>query len=143
MAARTYSLGDVSFIWNNIPVTEYSDSDSVAITFPEDDWLITQGHHGAVVRSKKPNSVVEITLKVMQGSPVNDSLSAARNADQISGLGVGALLIKDLRGSSLLSSAQCWVHKMPDLNLATEAGEVEWQLRAANPQINIGSNLLA
>lgn len=140
---RHYDLDQVLVMVLGIPVTEFADGDSVKVTFAEDDWVVTQGHHGSVIRSKKPNSVAELTLTLMQGSPANQLLSLAAKSDLLTGLGVGQSSITDTNGTSYAAAPYCWLKKRPDLNLSTEPGSTEWVFTMANADISVGENRLA
>ncbi len=146
MGVRHYDLDQVLVVIMGIPVTEFADGDSIKVALNEDDWVVTQGHHGSVIRAKKPNALAEMTVNIMQGSPVLELLSSAAIADLLTGLGVEPSSVKDLNGGSLFSAPYSWIKKRPDLNLSTEAGAVELVVTCAMQSpagLRIGENRLA
>jgi hypothetical protein len=142
MTTRHYDKDQVVLIAMGIPVLEYAEGDSLSVTYSEDDWVVKQGHHGSVMRAKKPNSVAELTLKLMQGSPANELLSAKVALDLRTGLGAAPSSIKDTNGTSLMSCDSSWCVKRPDLGLATEPGDVEWKFACSGAEIWLGQNRL-
>jgi hypothetical protein len=146
MGVRHYDLDQVLVVIMGIPITEFADGDSVKLSLSEDDWVTTQGHHGSVIRAKKPNAVAELTVSVMQGSPVLELISSAAIADRLTGTGAAPSSVKDLNGGSLFSAPYSWIKKRPDLNLSTEAGAVEIVVTCAmmSPAgLRLGENRLA
>lgn len=143
MAARHFSLDEVLLTWAQIPITEFADGESISIELNEDDWITSQGHHGSVLRAKKPNQVAVATITTMVGSPVNELLSAAANTDLVTGLGSGPFAMQDLNGTTNVVAPQAWVQKRPNIVGATEPGSVEWTVTLANPVWQIGQNRLA
>ena len=137
---RNYSLDDVTCIVGGFIINEYAAGDGVAITWLEDDFAVVQGSHGSVMRSKKHNNVAEATIRIMQGSPVNDFLSAKLNLDRNTRLGTFAWLITDNFGATLVNAAQAWIKKPPDIKFSEEPQEVEWTIVLGNPQWNVGAN---
>lgn len=140
---RNYALDDVSCIVGSFPITEYASGDGISITWLEDDFTVTQGSHGSVMRSKKHNNVAEATLRIMQGSPANDFLSLQSNIDRDTRLGTFSFLMKDNFGFTLVKADQAWIKKVPDVKMSEEPQEVEWVLQLGNPQYTIGQNLAA
>ncbi len=142
MAARHYNLDEVTLSIAGVVVTEFATGDAIEIEFDEDDWNVTQGHHGSVVRSKMPNNIASITVTVMQGSPVNELLQSLSDQDRFTGFGAGPFFVKDLNGTSLATAPSSWIKKVPNMTMGTEPGEREWQVTAANLEMHHGQNRL-
>lgn len=142
MAVRHYNLDQVTFTIAGVPVTEYAEGDAITIEYTDDDWMTTKGHHGSVIRGKKPNTVADVTVTTMQGSPVNELLQNLADADLQSGLAAGPMFVKDLNGTSLASASRAWVKKRPGLKFATEPGSVEWALTAGDMNSHQGQSRL-
>lgn len=140
---RNFAVDDVSLILAGLPVTEYASGDAVTLTFNEDDFVVVQGSHGSVLRAKKHNNVAEMIIRIMQGSPVNDFLSARHNLDRNTRMGTFPSMLKDNLGLSLASAAQAWIKKFAELKFAEEGSAVEWTVVLANPQLSIGLNIPA
>ena len=140
---RNYSLDDTTCIVGTFPLNEYASGDGVKVAWNEDDFMVVQGSHGSVLRAKKHNNVAEATIRVMQGSPVNDFLSERINTDRNTRLGTFPFFLRDNFGATKVACAQAWVKRIPVITFAEEGKEVEWTIVLANPTFNIGANLPA
>lgn len=140
MATYHYNLDEVSVVVMGLPVTEFAEGDAVEIEFSEDDWIAVQGHHKSVIRSKKPNNLIDIKLMIMQGSPINDQLSTRVALDLNTGLGAGSFSVIDANGTSLADAEVSWCTKRPSLKLSTEPQSVEWSFKGSGATIHVGSN---
>lgn len=147
MAARVWSMADVACIVNGLAITEFVDGDAISITLDEDDIVVTQGQNGAVSFAFRPNSVAEVTLNILQGSPDNKTLNDL--IDSVLGARRGSLSIDVSDGRSnnanetLFSSSAAQCMKRPDMNFATETGPVAWTFKAFVDVFNFGGNELA
>lgn len=137
-----YDLDAVSAILLGVPVQDYAVGDSIEIELAEDDWVTTQGHHGSIVRAKRPNEIAEATITLMQGSPINELLMTAADLDRRTGLGAGVTQVKDTNGTTVVASARSYIKKRPNVGLGTEPGSVEWVVVLTNPDFWVGSNRL-
>jgi len=140
---RHYNLDEVLLMIAGVPITEYADGDVISFDFPADDWLTSTGSHGSVMRSKNTeNNIIEGTITLMQGSPVNETLSQMAATDLLTGLGAGAFMLKDLNGTTLLAAEACWIKKRAPIKMGKEAGSAEWAITVALPEYNMGQNRL-
>lgn len=137
---RNYSLDDVTCTISDFLVNEYAAGDAIGVAFDEDDFVVSQGSHGSVLRAKKHNNVAEVTIRIMQGSPVNDFLSARHAQDRLTRQGAFPFYLKDNNGLTLIHAPYAWVKGWPEVNLNEEPSEVEWTIKISNPVIHIGSN---
>ena len=143
MATRHFNLDELVLIFAGVPLTEFAEGDSIVIELNEDDWIVVQGHHGSVIRAKKPNSVATGTVTIMQGSPANAALQAIADLDLRTGLGAGEFYLEDLNGSDTVIAPTSWITKRPPINKSTEPGGVEWGFTLANVQPKHGQARLA
>lgn len=141
MTVRHYDKDLVSVMVMGVPIMDFADGD-IAFEFDEDDWVTEQGHHGSVIRAKKPNSVGTLTVPVLQGSPTSDALSAAVDLDLSTGLGSKPAQVKDTNGTTLVSATSSWCKKRPAVKLGTEPGDVEWVFTLAGAKSHVGQNRL-
>ena len=97
---------------------------------------------GDVARARTNDRRGTVTFKLMQTSDTNALLSALRNADLLApnGAGVGALEVRDLQGTTLLSAAEAWIKKMPQTAFDREIGAREWVIRCAVLEGVVGGN---
>lgn len=86
-----------------IQMYEFGKGEFLTLTQREKPWSVEEGTHGAVVRVKVPAHVWDLKLTIMKGSPINAQISARVIQDLTLGTGLGALLIKDLEGTSIVA----------------------------------------
>jgi hypothetical protein len=142
-APRHYDGDQVLLTFMAVNVTELAQGSFLNLELDEDDWTMTKGHQGTVLRAKNPNATATLTFQVMQGSPDNDALSNAAQNDYVTGLGAGPAMIKDLNGTTLSSAATSWLKKRPALKLGTEGDVIEYVgVMAGINEIHVGSNRL-
>jgi hypothetical protein len=142
MSARQWNLDETVCIAVGVPVSEYAEGDGISMELNEDDWIVLQGHHGSIIRSKKPNNVATATLSIMPGSPTVEELQNAFDADLISGRGAGEFYFEDLNGSTTCVAPNSWGQKRMNIVAATEIGPVEVPITLANVQPHAGQNRL-
>lgn len=140
MPSYHYSLDEVSAIVAGVPITEYAKGDAITISYLEDDWKVQQGHHGSVIRSKMPNTIGDVKITVLQGSPINDLLTQLAVADRNTGLGAGPFQVKDTNGTTLAAGSRSWIQKIPEVKFGTEAGSIEWAISVADLSLSVGGN---
>lgn len=126
MSVKTYDPKQISTIIGALPVTGFSDGDMVRIERNEDLWTLMVGADGESTRSKSANKSGKITLTLLASSDSNDYLSGLQAADELTGKGTFAVLIKDNFGRSLYSAATAWITKHPNAAFAKESGTREW-----------------
>lgn len=131
---KIYDSDQVSVSFSGIPINSgRPDGEFVRIEQASEDFKSKRGVDGQTTRSKTKDRSAKITLILMQSSDSNIILSAISNLDREAnnGAGVGALLIRDIGGTSLYAAAECWIAKPPDVAFAGEAGPREWTLECA------------
>lgn len=142
MSVRTYDPSAVFMIYGEIPISGFAQDAAISVEHDEDDWTLVVGVDGEGTRSKTSNGSGTITVSLMQSSPTNALLSAARTLDKETPGGTGgkALLIKDNSGTTLFSAATAWIQKPPTAELNREATTREWVFRTDNLVAFHGSN---
>ena len=131
----SFSLHDAknyTIVLSDIPINEGVGPDTFLTCAPEGEAFGDSiGAYGDVCRhnNHETRSTVELTL--MNSSKHNVQLSALHAADvnAPNGVGVGAMLIKDNSGSTVLAAPQCWIQKRPDWELGKEVGVSTWVFR--------------
>ena len=113
MAARHYNLDEVMLIICGVPVTEYAEGDAIAIERNNPRFTIKDGHHGSTIYSKNPANSGTVTVKCMQGSPVNATLQAIADTDASTGLGTGIFEVKEPPGVIVTKEDDSW-HALRD-----------------------------
>lgn len=142
MPVRTYDPSHVSMFYGEIEVQGFAQDAAISVEHDEDDWTLVTGVDGEGTRSKTSNASATITASLMQSSPTNDLLSAARELDRLTPGGTGgkALLIKDNSGTTIFSAATAWIQKAPTAELNREATTREWVFRTDQLVALHGSN---
>ncbi len=130
--AATYDPSDILLVVANIPITGYGDGTFVRIEEQSDGITSYVGADSEVARSISPDPRVRITVTLMQTSTSNDVFTGLYAADRLgSGSATFALLLKDLRGTTLFASSQAWIMKMATINFAKTADQHrEWTIEA-------------
>lgn len=143
MTLRSYNSNNISISFAGIDFSEFADGNFLEIAYDSDQFTSVVGTDGTVSRSKTNDKRATITIRLMQTSPTNDVLSALANVDLLTdgGSGVGAFLVTDSQGTTLLSSANCWISKFADINYGREAQERAWTFQCDDLQAFIGGNV--
>ncbi len=95
-----------------IPITGVADGTFVEVEHDEDAYTHHVGGQGTVTRVKNANQMGTVTFTLGQATITNDLLSALAIRDRNNGTGVGALTIKDLKGTTMYRSQNAWLRKL-------------------------------
>ncbi len=139
---KEYNPSEIAMSFAGIPIAGYADGEFVVIEAESDDFTDVVGTDGDVARARTNDRRGTVTFKLMQTSDTNALLSALRSADLLApnGAGVGALEVRDLQGTTLLSAAEAWIKKMPQTAFDREIGAREWVIRCAVLEGVVGGN---
>lgn len=132
---KVYDADQVTVLVAGVPITSgYADGEFCTVEQETEDFMDVVGTDGEVTRSKTNDRRATITIKLMQSSDGNALLSALNNLDKFGtgGAGIGPLLIKDRQGTSVYSSAKCWISKPPSVTFDRDAKERTWTIRCSN-----------
>lgn len=135
---KNYDPGRVVGSWRGIPFLGFMDSTFLSAERSEDAFALSVGGQGDVTRVRSRNRTGTVTLTLQAASPTNDLLSAQAILDELTGLGYGPLLIKDLNGTTLVEAAIAWIKKAPSVEFATDASGREWTFECAELTIVAG-----
>lgn len=138
---KTYDAKQLTITFDGIIVNDFADGDFVSISGMLENFENVVGADGSENRNNKNLTGVDVAITVSQTSTTNDLFSAKHIADKLNNSGKGALLIKDLNGTSILSSGQAYIKGFADATFGNALGTRTWNFRAPNAIINIGSNL--
>lgn len=141
---RVYSAKQVAVIFGGAPL----DSDRGDDTFCEIEQMAEKftpkaGVDGGVTMSEMGDETHKVTLTLMQSSNGNAILSAIYQAARLSKAGVSGVLpivIKDMAGTSLLTSLESFLAGWPKRSYGKEVGTVAWTIYVANPERFEGGN---
>lgn len=132
MTIRTYDSKQVVITIGSHVVTGYADDTFVSIEENGDGTDHTIGANGEMARSMSQDRTCKVTLTLQQTSPSNDVLSSLVDADRLSGNGLFAVSIADLRGSTVLTDSNSFIAKKAASAFAAKAGTREWAITTSN-----------
>ncbi len=139
---RNYDPGRVVVTFKGIRLLAPQDGTFVSAEREEDAFTKQVGSAGDVTRSRNRNISGSVTVTLQQASPTNDLLSALAEADELTGLNYGALMVKDLNGTTLLEAPNAWIRKTPTVEFAKEASGREWVFDCAQLIMNVGGSII-
>lgn len=123
---KTYDPKKVSVIIGTHIASGFADGDFITVERDEDVWSTLTGADGETTRAKNANKSGKFTLRLLAASASNDVLSTLQLADEASGGGTFAVMVKDGSGRSLYAAAAAWISKAPSAAFGKEAGTREW-----------------
>lgn len=140
MSVKTYNPADVLLVVAGIPISGYADGTFIAIGRDNPSYNSGTGSDGEGWRAKSNDKSGTCTLTLLQTSLSNDALSGLAQLDELSGDGVGPLLLKDNSGRSLYSAETCWLEKPADAEFAREASDREWVIKTDKLNVFVGGH---
>jgi hypothetical protein len=140
MAVRTYNADDVNISFRGNTITGFGPDTFVKIERNSDSFALVIGSAGEGARSKTNDRSGKVTFTLLQTSPSNDILSASLAEDEQVGTGQGALLVKDLSGSSEYEAQNAWVTKYAGAEYGRAVGTREWTLETDRIEMTVGGN---
>lgn len=126
MAFPTYDPAKHLLSFASVILTGAGMDQFIKVTRDEDSFTKHKGVSGEGGRSKNNNRGGSLEFTVLAQSQVNDILSAMLAGDELLGTGVGAVFLKELNGTTVVSGENGWLKRVPDLTRAKVAGEVTW-----------------
>lgn len=139
---RNYDPGRIVMVWNGIQIQGIGPDTFVKAVRNEDNFTEQVGANGDVVHVRNRNRTGKVTFTLQDASPTNDQLSALANADERTGLGYGALMIKDLNGTTLIQCANARIQKYADAEYAADGGTNDWILMCAELEMFLGGEVV-
>jgi hypothetical protein len=146
MAKRlgVYSSKAVSLVICAIPINDGRADEFVTVDADAESFATEVSADGAVMRYDTGNTLYSVKVKLKGYSLENAKLAALHALDTNSpnGAGIGAFLLKDSNGSTLMASDKCWIQKPPSKGFGKTLPDCEWEIKVvANPaQMLIGGN---
>lgn len=136
--ATTYDPALVVASFAGIPIAGYADGTFVTVERNNDSYTLMVGAGGEAARARSRNSSGKVTFTLLATSPVNDLLSAVWHADELLGVGVGSVIVKDLQGTTLCVANNAWITKAPKIEFGKEVGTREWVIEAESIYMSAG-----
>lgn len=135
---KTWDPAALITTWRGILIGGYAEDSQVKIARDEASFTLKVGTTGEVVRSRNRRRSGYVEFHLMQTSASNDLLSAAMIEDENFGTGTGALLIRDVLGTTIVNGDQCFLEKPADSEFAKEAGERVWKVIVPDMAMFVG-----
>ena len=136
-----YSLANILVSFGTIVINEASRDGFITIVPKADLWNSKVHGRGTGTRSQVLNFGYDITLVLPQASPINALLSAAAEADRLTGGGAAPFLVKSARGSSLFKSEQVWIKRLPDMDFQNDDQDRTWTLECTSGTMFHGTSV--
>lgn len=136
-----YDPGRVTLSFRGIIITGFADETFIKAERDEDTFSKSVGAVGDVTRIRNRNKSGSVTVTLMAGAVTNDLLSAVALEDEVSGTGVGPLMVKDLNGTTMVTSAVAWIRRQANVERGTEDSNVEWVLDCEKLEMKVGGFL--
>jgi hypothetical protein len=146
MATRVYDPKQIVLSVAGLLISSGFSEDSMvkcARTAPSYEGVV--GADGEYTRVRQYDDSALVTISLMQSSEGNDILSALHSADRAApnGAGIGAFLLKDLNGNTLVQASKCWVKGSPEQEYGKKVNMRAWEIMLADAEIFVGGNTLA
>lgn len=103
-------------------------------------WTREFDAHGNATRVKNNNKGGTVTITLSASSPTNDSLSIAVQTDRLGENVVGALVLKDLNGTTLLTAQNAFLVDVPDVSFGAERGARSWTFECSAIELYVGGH---
>ena len=140
-ATKTWDLKELKTVIGPFALQgEAEDGDVVIVARDEQSFTKGVGATGEVVRSKTNNRAGTITIRLMQSSAMNISMSLIMASDELLNAGVVPFLIADNSGFDYHIAPEIWLQKPPDGVYGKAAGTREWIFDAADLDMFFGGN---
>ncbi len=140
MAVKTYDPASVDIIFAGIPFEGFADGTFVTVARDNPSFTSIVGSDGEGARAKSNDRSGTITCTLMQTSATNDALSDVMAADELTGDGVGSLLVKDGSGRTICEAETAWLEKPADAEFGREISNREWVIKTDLLRITVGGN---
>lgn len=117
--------------------------DFVVIETDEDTWTREMDLSGNGTRVRHYNQGGRIRVTLSASSPTNLSLTKAAQADRITENVVGALVLRDLNGNTVVEGDSAFLTDIPDFSFGSERGSRTWTWECAAIRTVLGGHSLA
>lgn len=133
MSTKFFDPDQVAISFAGGQLQGFADGEFITVEQLSDGFNDVVGTDGEVARSKSNDQRATITVKLLQTSSSNLFLSGVHNLDlnAPNGAGVGAFLMQDLQGNTIVAGQQAWIVKFPDASMDRTPKSREWQIRVA------------
>lgn len=139
---KTYDPGKLVVSFRGRLISGFGDGSMIKITRDEDAYTKIVGGDGEVARVRSRNKSGSVELTLMQTSASNDDLSSAAALDELSGTGIGPLMVKDLLGTTVAAGANAWIRKLPDAEYNKDGADRVWIIDVEQLDLFVGGQVV-
>jgi len=116
------------------------DNTFIELTLDEDQFTKHVGADGERCRIRSRNRGAKLKVTLQQSSTFNDDLSALHFLDLETNEGAVPVMVKDRRGTTVVSASEGWVMKPADITIGKEFNGREWTLDLGEVEVfHVGS----
>ena len=137
---KTYDPGRVVVTFGPHIVTGYAEGAFVRATRDEDSFTKRVGADGRGTRVRNRNRGGSVEIVLHQSSPSNDFFAAKVVEDELLGVAVFPLVVKDLNGTTLVAAAEAWIKKPADVEEGKDLSDRTWILDTTALETFAGGN---
>ena len=132
----TFDPCQISVIFNGAIICGFADNDFVEISYDVENMFSDHcSIDGQVTRIKNNDKRGTVVLKLNSTSSSNKVLSTMAQVDQKTQTAAGAILIKDQKGETVVTGANCWIAGWPKATIGKEIAVREWRIRVAQLEV--------
>jgi hypothetical protein len=130
-----YDSNAVDLILGVIPILDGRAEEFVTLEAAEEAYVTVVGADGKVTRCATNNRLYNGMIKLLGASEENQKLTALYHLDRnaANGAGIGAFLLKDNNGATLIAAEQCWITNLPAKAFGKTLADVEWPFSLVAP----------
>lgn len=141
MQTFTYDPTQIFITFKGRLLGGFADGTFAKISRKEDTWTPYIGTGGEPARARNRNKSGTLVFTVMQTSPTNDFLSSEAAIDEATGLGPGALMLKDSLGTTLWAGDGAYLLKPAEVEYGKEVMAREWTFEIPILDGFVGGNI--
>lgn len=127
----TYDPSLITLSVAGIVVGGYAEDEYVNVEQNAKRFEHKVGADGTPARARILDRSGLVTITLLSTSASNDDLSALANSDDTTpnGGGIGAFVLRDRGGTTLIQAPDCWVEEVPAVAFGRTVGSRVWKIR--------------
>lgn len=137
---QTWDPKSVVITFAGITITGFAAGTFIVAEEATDRFTKVVGADGEVARSQSRDESGTVTITLLGSSEVNKLLSDQLKADAKSGSGTGSFMMKDTKGTTIISSDRAWIRRRPNFEGAVEVTNREWIFDLATMSYDLGGS---
>ncbi len=126
----------------SIPVFGFATGTMINAERNTDSFSLVMGAKGDGTRVRSRDRSGKITFNLMAASSCNAQLTNQVAIDELTGLGYGAMILKYVNGTDIITAANGWLIRPANLSLDTDPSPREWVIECHNMDVAGGGSLV-